>query len=301
MSLLCKSFEFKDARVNATERIITGYAATWDRDSGGDTIQRGAFAETIKTRGPQTGSDGKVHSRIKVGFNHGDVVGIPLVMREDERGLYVEAKIDPTPLGDVILARVESGSLDSMSFQYDVLDSDKSAGGRLLKKVEVYELGPVDYPMNEAALITGAKAGRVLSAANLAKLEAALEALQEVRAAAGTDEEEDDMDKDLEKGLQALLTEVQGTLESKSAKPVAREEKVSPQPGAEQKRHPKTADICARLLACSQTLQPYLYCCYGDSQSDEPPSLEIVDGCVEILEEIIVQLRSLGTPAPAAE
>lgn len=200
-----KSFEFKAADVDTDKRIIKGYAATWDEDTIGDTIDPNAFNGTIERRGPKKTKMGN-RSKVKVGFNHGEIVGIPLVMVPDKKGLYTESLIDETPTGNVVLTRVKSGSLDQMSFTYDVLDSEGEKGKRLLKELEIYEYGPVDFACNELAEISGLKfrsmldldglkalhdlkAGRVISAATMQKLAQAL--LTGDVTAAGTNDEEE--------------------------------------------------------------------------------------------------------------
>ena len=136
-------------------RKLTGYFATWDIDRVRDVIVQGAFKKTFDERGPRIKRDGKYRSKIKVALNHDQVIGLPVRFWEDQKGAGYEALIDPTPIGDLVIARVKSGSLDSNSFQYDVLDSeyDREEKIRYLKELRVYEAGPVDYPCNEAAEI----------------------------------------------------------------------------------------------------------------------------------------------------
>jgi len=184
-----RSWQVKDFKADMAGRTISGYAATWDLDQYQDAITPGAFARTIQDRGPRMRPDGRVSCKIKLGYNHGPIVGVPTVLREDSMGLYFEAKVDATPLGDEVLTRIASGSLDSCSFAFDVIDSEwRQDGVRLLKELRLYELGPVDYPANEAAILLGIKsqlatqlgeikAGRVLSAANQQLLQDAISAL----------------------------------------------------------------------------------------------------------------------------
>lgn len=139
-----------------SERVLRAYWATWDPDQVGDRIARGAFAEDIKSRGPRL-VDGKPRSEIKLGYNHETVIGLPLKMVEDERGLYVEARVDDTTVGADVLKMIESGTLDSCSFSYDVLDSEGAPPNRVLKRLRVYEGGPVDWPCNKRAAVLGLK------------------------------------------------------------------------------------------------------------------------------------------------
>lgn len=189
-------------------RTLYGYFATWDIDRVRDVIVQGAFVKTFKERGPRKRADGQVRSKIKLGLNHKDVIGLPVRFWEDSKGAGYEAVIDPTPVGDLVIARVKSGSLDQNSFKYDVLDHeyDKESKIRYLKELRVYECGPVDEACNEAAEIGGLKslneeekdtwylfwslqnelkAGRPLSSDSLALLDAAIEKLNALRAKAG--------------------------------------------------------------------------------------------------------------------
>lgn len=142
--------------MNVEGRVVKGYAATWDVDSIGDQIVRGAFADTIAERGPRL-VNGETRSKIKVFYNHSLCIGRPLLMREDEKGLYVEFYVDETDLGNMVLAMIESGTLDVMSFAFDVVEAKPVNGLRRLLKLKVYELGPVDIACNEEASIIGIK------------------------------------------------------------------------------------------------------------------------------------------------
>jgi hypothetical protein len=106
---------------------------------------------------------------IKCGWNHpgwqsnGQVIGVPIVLREDSVGAYFEAVVDRTPVGDLVLERIRSRSLDGCSFAYNVTDSEPIYGAkpevlvggmvrtprRLLKELQVVEIGPVDFPCHE--------------------------------------------------------------------------------------------------------------------------------------------------------
>lgn len=313
-----RSFEFKSSGVDFANRIIKGYVATWDKDTCGDIIVPGAFAETIQERGPHDTPIG-VRSLIKSALNHEAVIGLPILMREDEEGLYVEIKVDPTPDGDLVLARVQSGSLDRMSFMYDVLDYQQRSDGRTLKKLLVYEAGPVDYACNERTTVS-MKAGRVLSATNLAALEQAMETLKSIRDSAVDDDELDDdddvddvdeereeeMDEVSVKSLEGLLQEcksfnsaLRGASGSEHKDASTRAESASrktvPSVTAQVKsRHPRTADASARLQQAAWLLSGDYYS--GDFNSTDPPDAATISGVIEILQEVVTSLQSL-TPA----
>ena len=142
-----KAISFKSEDIEG--RVFSGYASTYDLDQGGDVIERGAFAKTISERG----------NDIKVLWNHDAPIGKPLVMREDAKGLYVEAKISNTALGNEVLELMRDGVIDQMSIGYSVPQgkAEYKDGVRYIKELKLYEFSAVTFPMNEAARITGLK------------------------------------------------------------------------------------------------------------------------------------------------
>jgi predicted transcriptional regulator len=56
---------------------------------------------------------------------------------------------------------IKSGAIDSLSFMYDVIQSEpgtmRGQKVRFLKELKLYEISPVNFPMNEEAVITGVK------------------------------------------------------------------------------------------------------------------------------------------------
>lgn len=148
--------EHKQVRFKAEDiegRTFSGYASTYDLDQGGDIIMPGAFAKTLAERG----------DRVKVLWQHSEPIGKPKSMREDDKGLYVEAQISKTRLGDEALELMRDGVIDSMSIGYSVpagkSEMDQS-GVRVIKEVKLYEFSAVTMPMNESAIITGVKSIR---------------------------------------------------------------------------------------------------------------------------------------------
>ena len=147
-----KSVNFKTEDVEG--RVFRGYAATWDKDQGGDIIAPGAFTKTLGERG----------HKVRVMYNHQKLIGKPLNMSEDERGLNVEAKISNTRTGDEVLELMKDGAIDSMSITYSVpagkSEWSDELKARILKEIKLFEFGPVDFAMNEEAIITGVKSIR---------------------------------------------------------------------------------------------------------------------------------------------
>lgn len=166
-----KSIQFKAEDVNKKERIFKGYASTYDLDQGGDIIVRGAFAKTLSEKA----------GRVKVLWQHeaSSPIGKPIMMREDDQGLYVEAKLSDTTLGRDAMTLLEDGVIDSMSIGYIAKEADYNEDGvRIIKEVDLYEFSLVSYPMNEKAIITSVKnldvreVERVLREAGLSRSQA---------------------------------------------------------------------------------------------------------------------------------
>lgn len=154
-----KSFPLLRKSVDIKERIIEGYASTWDVDQVGDVITKGAFAKSVKERFPA--------GKIKVLWQHSDPLGMPVEMREDDTGLFVRAKISKTRLGDEALELMGDGVVDSMSIGFstvqgkvDFTDVDGEPV-RVLREVKLFEFSPVTFPANEMATINAVKSAEL--------------------------------------------------------------------------------------------------------------------------------------------
>ena len=167
-------FELKAAEdADSGMGMFEGYGSTFgDIDFGGDRIDGGAFRNSLdkwmaKGQLPQM-----------LGFHKGsNVIGDWLVMKEDEKGLYVKGQL--WVKGD---ARIEQAIVahnilrgtgpKGLSIGYRVVESDMEEfdGGsvRRIKEVELFEVSVVGYAMNEQAFVTAVKSmtddeGRILS------------------------------------------------------------------------------------------------------------------------------------------
>lgn len=169
MLMHSKSVSFKASDVEA--RTFFGHASTFDLDRVGDIITRGAFEKTLGARG----------ERVKIMYNHKELIGKPVKMCEDEKGLYVEGKISNTTRGSEVLELMRDGVLDTMSITYSIPSGGSDyneAGVRIIKELDLYEFGPVDFAANESAMITGIKSlsykeiERVLREAGLSRSQA---------------------------------------------------------------------------------------------------------------------------------
>lgn len=136
-------------KVDMDSRTLEFYASVFDvRDSVGDIVERGAFAKTIAERHPK--------KLIKLGRNHFDMIGMPLELREDSYGLFVRGKVDKKPVGDEALEEAETGTLSHASFMYRTIQSKPDPQDDTttrLTELKLYEVGPVYFPANEAAVL----------------------------------------------------------------------------------------------------------------------------------------------------
>lgn len=138
------------------DRLFSGYAAAYGNvDHDGDVLHPGVFAKSIK--------EGFPAGKIKVLWQHRDPLGMPVAMHEDEKGLFVEAKISKTALGDEAIELIKDGVVDSMSVGFrmvkDKFDYDAS-GVRHIREGALVEFSAVTFPANEQAIITGIKSLR---------------------------------------------------------------------------------------------------------------------------------------------
>lgn len=151
-----KAISFDDSQVDMAERTFKGYASTFGNvDEVGDIIEAGAFTKSIQERGP-AGT-----KQIKVLWQHNEPLGMPTIMVEDSKGLYVEGKISKTRLGDEALELMRDGVVDRMSIGFSIPQGkalwDDTMGIRRIKEVKLFEFSPVTFPANEMAMVTGVK------------------------------------------------------------------------------------------------------------------------------------------------
>jgi len=156
---------FEVTRAGDDGLTLEGYAAVWDQPTMIDSwegrfaerIARGAFARTIKARTPVLQFDHGSHPLI------GSIpLGTITSLREDDRGLFVRARLSDNWLVEPIRDAIRDGAVNGMSFRFrairDEHDDDaewaKTFGddvpGRTLLEVAMPELGPVVFPAYDA-------------------------------------------------------------------------------------------------------------------------------------------------------
>ena len=134
---------------------FSGYASLFGAvDLGRDVIEPGAFAASLKRRGP---------SDVRMLYQHDpeQPIGRWLSIREDARGLHVEGRL---ALG-VARARevhelMKSGALDGLSIGFQTLRArnEAKAGVRRILSADLWEISVVTFPMQPGARVTAVKA-----------------------------------------------------------------------------------------------------------------------------------------------
>jgi HK97 family phage prohead protease len=157
-NFVCRAMPFE--AVEGDGFTLEGYAAVFETPTRIDSwegrfdeqLSRGAFSKTISERRPV------------LQFDHGrDVatgsvpIGAIEELREDERGLFVRARLHDNQRVEPIRQAIASGAIDGMSFRFRVMREDWDESGdtpmRTIREVELYELGPVVFPAYEATTV----------------------------------------------------------------------------------------------------------------------------------------------------
>lgn len=133
----------KDVDLDA--RQVRGYwNAFGNQDADNDIIHRGAFADTIRERGPE-GSN-----RVKVLWHHHpmELIGRPLELEEDEMGLLATYEIADTQRGRDTLQLIKQGAITEHSVGISLQDWEIEDGVRHVHKVDLWEGSPVVWGAN---------------------------------------------------------------------------------------------------------------------------------------------------------
>jgi uncharacterized protein len=175
MEIIRKSFDFK-AGGSLKDGEFEGYAAGISNlDKVGDIIVPGSFKNTIASF---------IENGV-IAWQHdwSTPIGKPLEAREDEHGLFIQAKISDTSVGRDALTLLRDGVIKKMSIGFrikdaeffDSLDELRSyarennipikidslegvfGGVRLIKEIELFEVSLVTVPANDAASVTAVK------------------------------------------------------------------------------------------------------------------------------------------------
>lgn len=145
--------EVKEAGGSGWE--VAGYVSTFGKvDHAEDVILPGAFDATL--------SSGR-KTRFLYMHRQDQVIGAPIELKTDQKGLFGRFRISKTQLGGDVHTLLKDGALDSFSIGFITRLADYDPEGvRLLKQIDLYESSIVAMPANEDALVTSVKSQLVL-------------------------------------------------------------------------------------------------------------------------------------------
>jgi HK97 family phage prohead protease len=160
---LCRAVTFERTAADDDGLTLEGYAAVFGEPTRIDSwegtfdevIERGAFQKTLGERMPV------------MQFDHGKDIAtgsVPIgaieLIREDDRGLFVRARLHDNARVEPIRQAIESGAIDGMSFRFRVApngDTLQERKGdvplRTIREAELFELGPVVFPAYAATSV----------------------------------------------------------------------------------------------------------------------------------------------------
>jgi HK97 family phage prohead protease len=148
-----RTFEFRTAADSGDGQTLEGYAAVYDtwteiHDYAGkfkERIRPNAFKRSLGQKTPV------------MQFDHGQhplIGSLPIAsikrLREDARGLYVEARVFDNWLTEPLRDAIREEAIKGMSFRFSTVKDDWDRASKIpvrtLREVKLYELGPVIWP-----------------------------------------------------------------------------------------------------------------------------------------------------------
>lgn len=144
-------------KVDAATGEISGYASVFnEKDSYGDMVVPGAFAESIKKR-----------PAVVMLWQHqrAEPIGTFYSLKEDQHGLFVKGRI-LLGAGEIerrVHAHLSAGSISGLSIGFNLPAGgsqwDSARGVNLLKKIDLWEVSVVTWPALDSARVQTVKAG----------------------------------------------------------------------------------------------------------------------------------------------
>ena len=149
-------FEMKQISADDPEGVFEGYGAYFGNvDSHLDVIERGAFLNSLQEKSLKS---------VKILSQHDvtEIVGVPLEIREDDRGLYLKARLlinSKVPEADKLHTLMKEGVLDGLSIGFIIrMQSERNEQGiRTIKEINLMEISIVTFPSNSRAQVLGVK------------------------------------------------------------------------------------------------------------------------------------------------
>ena len=136
---------------------FAGYASLFGKvDLGKDAVERGAFANSLRTRGA---------AGIRMLFQHdpNEPIGRWTEIREDARGLFVRGRLaSDVRRAREVLSLMRGGAFDGLSIGFRAVKArrDPATGVRRILEADLWEISVVTFPMLPEARIEAVKGGR---------------------------------------------------------------------------------------------------------------------------------------------
>jgi HK97 family phage prohead protease len=152
MDIETKNFNFEVKASNDDDMTFEGYGSIFGNlDSYRDIVEKGAFTRTIKNN----------KNRIKILWQHDTwkPIGKPIQLQEDDKGLFLKAKISDTEQGREAYTLMKDGVLNEMSIGYNTIkhEYDKEKDIRYLKEIKLFEVSLVTFAANPKATVNNVK------------------------------------------------------------------------------------------------------------------------------------------------
>lgn len=147
------SFEIKAIGADGT---VEGYGSVFGvKDSYADIIQKGAFADSIKTH-----REAKSMPALLWQHDAAQPIGIWTEMAEDDNGLKLKGQLAmDTAKGKEAHALLKMGAISGLSIGFMTKQSqyDEKTEIRTLTEVDIWEVSLVTFPANTKARVTNVK------------------------------------------------------------------------------------------------------------------------------------------------
>ncbi|MEM1381292.1 MAG: HK97 family phage prohead protease [Pseudomonadota bacterium] len=135
--------------ISPTRAEFEGYAALFnDADLTGDRIEPGAFRKELIPPKP---------GQIRMLYQHQaeTPIGLWTDIREDHRGLFVRGQLFlDTDEGRTTHRLIHGGAIDGLSIGFKAKKARRTSVGRLLTRIDLWEISIVTFPMSPQARIS---------------------------------------------------------------------------------------------------------------------------------------------------
>ncbi len=139
-----------ELKQESEDGTFEGYGAIFGNvDRDGDIVERGAFDASLKKRTPA----------LLWQHDQKQPIGRFEIVREDEKGLYVKARIAVKGDGERVHELLKMGALNGLSIGFVAKRASRSAttGVRTIHEADLMEVSLVTFPANEMARIENVK------------------------------------------------------------------------------------------------------------------------------------------------